>query len=221
MNMRESRDNRRPGLRFRSAGGGAIVLAAMTCLFWSAPAPSVESGIDVLSNVDFTYVYLDVIKSRVGNHFPYPSAEDVGRFVAEMNRQQMFPRVRSALFGIPTDVDPRRGVNVLDPDVAALPEQITWRLGFEIAADAPLDAPLAKASYTWPQVVRVQRTGPYETIHLAFDQLGPFVEEEGLVIAGPLLVRWIDDPAQTPPEKRRYEILAPVNKADRQPSKER
>lgn len=192
--MHESRNDRRTGSRFAFAGDGAAVIAAMTWLLWCAPALGVESGIDVLSNVDFTYVYMDVLKTRVGNHLPY---------------------VRSALFGILMDADPRRGVNVLDPNVAALPEQITWRLGFEIAADAPIETPLAKASYAWPEVVRVQRTGPYETVYLAFDQLGPFVEEEELALAGPLLVRWLDDPAQTPPEKRRLEILAPVKQTEK------
>jgi effector-binding domain-containing protein len=106
--------------------------------------------------------------------------------------------------------DPRRGFDFLSPDFSALPPEVTWRIGIEVEAETQVESPLEKASCSWPEVVRVRRTGPYETVHLAYDQLGPYIEEENFFVTGPFLMRWFDDPARTPPERRRFELLVPV-----------
>jgi hypothetical protein len=196
-----------------------VIAAALLGLALPWPGHAAEgAGVDLVKDLHFTYAYLEVRVPRSGDDIAFPPAADIGRFLGEIGRQNLFPRVVSAPFGLALDTDPRNGFDFLTPNPAGLPRELTWRLGFEVVADTPVQAPLQKAAYAYAQVARVQQTGPYGSYPVALDRLGPFMEERALKTAGPFLIRWFDDPAQTPPERCRFEIAVPVEGASSSPT---
>ena len=53
-------------------------------------------------------------------------------------------------------------------------------------------------------------TGPYQEIHPAYDELGKWMEAEGLEATGVAYEVYLNDPGETPPEQLLTEVLFPL-----------
>lgn len=92
-------------------------------------------------------------------------------------------------------------------------EELCWRLGFPVHADAIVAAPLQKAEYNFTQVAYYLYIGPYDKVDYAYGKIAGFLAFHGYQAAGPSLERYLDQNPQTvKPEELRTEVLVPVEK---------
>jgi effector-binding domain-containing protein len=92
-------------------------------------------------------------------------------------------------------------------------EDLQWRLGFPVAADAPVAAPLQKGEYNFSQVVYYLYVGPYDKVEYAYGKIASFIDQKGYKAAGPSIERYLDaNPTAVKPEELRTEVLMPVEK---------
>jgi AraC family transcriptional regulator len=92
-------------------------------------------------------------------------------------------------------------------------EELQWRLGFPIAAEAAVAAPLLKGEYTAAKIAVCLYVGPYEKVNEAYGKISAFIEKNGYKTAGPCIEKYLDmNPEAVKPEERKTEISFPVEK---------
>lgn len=92
-------------------------------------------------------------------------------------------------------------------------EELLWRLGFPVAADADVSAPLQKGEYNFTQVAFYLFVGPYDLMDYAYGKIAAFCDLNGYKPAGPSIERYLDaNPMAVKPEELRTEVLMPVEK---------
>lgn len=92
-------------------------------------------------------------------------------------------------------------------------EELLWRLGFPIVADAVVAAPLLKGECQAAQIAVYLYVGPYEKVGDAYGKIFAFIEAQGFMIAGPVMEQYLDqNPDAVKPEALRTEIHVPVEK---------
>ncbi|MCX6553858.1 MAG: GyrI-like domain-containing protein [Candidatus Aminicenantes bacterium] len=92
-------------------------------------------------------------------------------------------------------------------------EELQWRLGFPIAADAAVAAPLLKGEFTATKIAVCLYIGPYEKVGDAYGKIFEFIEKNGYKTAGPCIEKYLDmNPEAVKPEERKTEINWPVEK---------
>jgi len=91
--------------------------------------------------------------------------------------------------------------------------ELLWRLGFPVAAEAPIAAPLQKGEFNYNKVAVLLFTGPYEKVNGAYGKVFEFIAKNGWTPAGPIMEKYLDmDPQAVKPEALRTEIHIPVEK---------
>ena len=92
-------------------------------------------------------------------------------------------------------------------------EDLLWRLGFPVSADAAVIEPLRKDEFNYSKAVVYLYVGPYENIRYAYGKIAAFCDMNGYKAAGPSLEKYLDmNPQAVKPEDLRTEVLLPVEK---------
>lgn len=86
----------------------------------------------------------------------------------------------------------------------------TWGLAYRIDEGTSVSPPLRVRRFDFPRAIVIVHPGPFEMAHVALNKVVAFVEEKGLLIAGPPLEIWIGNPASDRPEDLKTEIIVPV-----------
>ena len=73
-------------------------------------------------------------------------------------------------------------------------------------------APLKKMEFAYSTVATVTSVGPYQSMSEAMAPVFLYIDEHGYDQVGPVMLTWLDDPSQVPPEKCRTVVVVPVKK---------
>ena len=92
-------------------------------------------------------------------------------------------------------------------------EDLQWRMGFPVAADTQVAAPLQKGDCTASKIAVYLYTGPYENVGYGYGKIAAFCDLNGYKVVGPRIEKYLDmNPQAVKPEERRTEINIPVEK---------
>lgn len=140
----------------------------------------------------FTYAYLECR----GSYQQIPAK--VGVFMQEFFKQNLMPA--GNFFGM-----------YLNAPSQVKEEELQWRLGFPVAADAAVAAPLLKGECKATRIAVYLYVGPYDQVGAAYGKVFEFIEKNGYKVAGPPMEKYLDmDPAAVKPEDLKTEINLPV-----------
>lgn len=142
----------------------------------------------------FAYAYIEC----QGAYAQIPAK--IQEFMAEFFRQKLTPS--GMFFAL-----------YLNAPARVKEEELLWRLGFPVAADAAVAAPLQKGEYKFTQVAYYLHVGPYDQVQYAYGKIAAFLDLNGYQAAGPSIERYLDaNPLAVKPEELRTEVLMPVEK---------
>lgn len=142
----------------------------------------------------FTYAYLECR----GSYQQIPAK--IGLFMPEFFKQKLMPV--GNFFGM-----------YLNSPGEVKEEELQWRLGFPVAANAAVAAPLLKGECQATKIAVYLYVGPYEKVGDAYVKILAYIEQNGYKPAGPTMEKYLDmDPTAVKPEELRTEINIPVEK---------
>ncbi|MCG2809869.1 MAG: GyrI-like domain-containing protein [Candidatus Aminicenantes bacterium] len=142
----------------------------------------------------FTYAYMEC----GGSYQQIPAR--IGVFMQEFFKQKLMPA--GNFFGM-----------YLNSPAEVKEEELQWRLGFPVAADAAVAAPLLKGECQATKIAVYLYVGPYEKVGDAYGKILAYIEQNGYKPAGPTMEKYLDmDPTAVKPEELRTEINIPVEK---------
>ncbi|MCI0471756.1 MAG: GyrI-like domain-containing protein [Candidatus Aminicenantes bacterium] len=91
-------------------------------------------------------------------------------------------------------------------------EDLLWAVGFTVAADANVQAPLKKEQTCFKQAAVYLHIGPYQELGKAYDKVLKYIDENGYKIVTATYERYLNDPGSVKPEEIQTEIIVPVEK---------
>lgn len=142
----------------------------------------------------FTYAYLECL----GSYAQIPAK--IGVFMPEFFKQNLMPV--GNFFGM-----------YLNAPGQVKEEELQWRLGFPVAPESAVAAPLLKGECKATKIAVYLYVGPYEKVGDAYAKVFEFAEKNGYKVAGPPMEKYLDmDPAAVKPEDLKTEINIPVEK---------
>ena len=169
-----------------------IFFASVFITFMAAMVCGQE--IVIQDTAPFTYAYLECSGSY--NQIP----AKIGEFMPEFFKQNLMPA--GNFFGM-----------YLNAPGQVKEEELQWRLGFPIAAEATVAAPLLKGECTATKIASYLYVGPYEKVGEAYVKISAFIDQNGYKMVGPTIEKYLDmDPSAVKPEDLRTEINIPVEK---------
>jgi len=164
-----------------------VTLSLMTTLL---PAQEVV----IQDTTPFTYAYLECS----GSYAQIPAK--IGVFMQSFFQQGLAPI--GNFFGM-----------YLNSPAQVKEEELQWRLGFPVAADAAVAAPLLKGECQATQIAVYLYVGPYDKVSDAYVKIFTFIDQNGYKAAGPCIEKYLDmNPMAVKPEELRTEINWPVEK---------
>jgi effector-binding domain-containing protein len=142
----------------------------------------------------FTYAYLEC-------RGPYAQIpEKIGVFMQEFFKQNLMPA--GNFFGM-----------YLNAPAQVKEEDLQWRLGFPIAPESVVAAPLLRGECQAGKMAVYLHVGPYDKVGYAYGKIFAFNELNGYQAAGPTIEKYLDpNPQAVKPEELRTEINVPVMK---------
>jgi effector-binding domain-containing protein len=168
------------------------VLAFVLIALWAVSVSGQE--VVIQDSTPFTYAYLECS----GSYQQIPAK--IAIFMQEFFKQNLFPV--GNFFGM-----------YLNSPGQVKEEELQWRLGFPVAADAAVAAPLLKGECQATKMAVYLYVGPYEKVSDAYGKIFEFIEKNGYQAAGPTMEKYLDmDPTAVKPEDRKTEINLPVVK---------
>lgn len=142
----------------------------------------------------FTYAYLECS----GSYQQIPAK--IAIFMQEFFKQNLMPA--GNFFGL-----------YLNSPGQVKEEELQWRLGFPIAVDAAVAAPLQKGEFNFTKIAVYLYVGPYEKVGDAYGKIFAFIDQNGYKATGPTMEKYLDmNPEAVKPEERKTEINLPVEK---------
>ena len=148
----------------------------------------------IQNSAPFTYAYLQC----TGSYAQIP--DKVNEFMGIFFKQGLTPL--GSFFGM-----------YLNSPGEIKEEELQWQLGFPVAADATVAAPLQKGEFTFSKVAVYLYVGPYDKSSESYAKIMEFIDKNGYTMAGPIAERYLDmDPMSVKPEALRTEIIIPVEK---------
>jgi AraC family transcriptional regulator len=164
-----------------------ILIAALAVLLKS-------QEVQIQDTAPFTYAYLECS----GSYQQIPAK--IGLFMQEFFKQKLMPA--GNFFGM-----------YLNSPGQVKEEELQWRLGFPIAKDAAVAAPLQKGECQATKIAFYLHVGPYDKVGAAYGKVFEFIEKNGYKVAGPPMEKYLDmNPMAVKPEDLRTEINVPVEK---------
>jgi AraC family transcriptional regulator len=168
------------------------ILAFVSLAALAALLPAQEVAIQ--DATPFTYAYLECKGSyaQIG--------EKVNAFMEAFFQQGLMPE--GNFFGM-----------YLNSPAQVKEEELSWRLGFPVAAGAPVGAPLLKGECQAAKMAVLLYVGPYEKVGSAYGKVFAAIDAQGYKPAGPIMEKYLDmNPEAVKPEERKTEINVPVEK---------
>jgi effector-binding domain-containing protein len=96
------------------------------------------------------------------------------------------------------------------------PEDLEWEMGFPVAADVEVKAPLEKKEWKFTLVASAIHKGPYEETMKTLNKMFEWMKANNLKPAGPMLERYLTMPGpETKPEDLRAEIWHACQKVEK------
>jgi len=150
--------------------------------------------ITIQNSAPFTYAYMEC----KGSYAQIP--DKVNEFMGIFFKQGLMPL--GSFFGM-----------YLNSPGEIKEEELQWRLGFPVAGDAAVAAPLQKGECAFSKVAVYPYVGPYDKSSESYAKIMEFIDQNGYQMAGPIIERYLDmDPMSVKPEALRTEIIVPVEK---------
>ena len=150
--------------------------------------------IQIKQIVPFSYAYLEC----EGSYRQIPVK--IGTFMQEFFKQKLWPA--GGFFGL-----------YLNSPQQVKEEELKWQVGFPVAKEAAVAAPLEKGEFTHTQVAVCLYVGPYENIGGAFGRIFQYIDDCGFKVSGPIMEKYLDqNPQSVKPAELRTEINIPVEK---------
>ncbi len=148
----------------------------------------------IQDSAPFTYAYLECR----GSYQQIPAK--VNEFMQAFFKQSLMPA--GNFFGM-----------YLNSPGEIKEEDLLWRLGFPIAAEETVAAPLQKGECNFAKIAVYLYIGPYEKVSDAYNKIFEFIGKNGYKQAGPVMEKYLDmNPDAIKPEDRKTEINLPVEK---------
>jgi AraC family transcriptional regulator len=91
-------------------------------------------------------------------------------------------------------------------------EELRWEIGFPVANDADVKAPLNKKEFKSHKAVVYLHTGPYENLDKSYDKVLKYIEDNGYKVVWPVYDKYINNPQMVKPEELKTEITVPIEK---------
>lgn len=154
------------------------------------------SGQDIVirDTTPFTYAYLECS----GSYQQIPAK--IAIFMQEFFKQNLMPA--GNFFGL-----------YLNSPGQVKEEELQWRLGFPIASEAAVAAPLQKGEFKFSKIAVCLYVGPYEKVGDAYGKIFQFIDQNGFKATGSTMEKYLDmNPEAVKPEERKTEINLPVEK---------
>jgi effector-binding domain-containing protein len=166
----------------------AFVLIVLWTVFLSGQEVVIQD------TTPFTYAYLECS----GSYAQIPAK--IGAFMPEFFKQNLMPT--GNFFGM-----------YLNAPSQVKEEELQWRLGFPVPADAAVAAPLLKGECKATKIAVYLYVGPYEKVGAAYVKVFAFIDQNGYKAVGPTMEKYLDmNPAAVKSEELRTEINIPVEK---------
>ena len=150
--------------------------------------------VQIKDSTPFTYAYLEC----QGSYQQIPAK--IGLFMQEFFKQNLMPA--GNFFGL-----------YLNSPGQVKEEELQWRLGFPIASEAVVAAPLQKGEFNFTKIAAYLYVGPYEKVGDTYGKIFQFIDQNGFKAAGPTMEKYLDmNPEAVKPEERKTEINLPIEK---------
>lgn len=167
-----------------------LLLLAFPIMAAALPAQDVT----IQDTTPFTYAYLECS----GSYAQIPAK--IGEFMQSFFQQGLAPL--GNFFGM-----------YLNSPAQVKEEELQWRLGFPVAADSAVAAPLLKGECKATKIASYLYVGPYEKVSDAFGKMFEYIEKNGYKASGPCIEKYLDmNPQAVKPEELRTEINWPLEK---------
>jgi AraC family transcriptional regulator len=125
--------------------------------------------------------------------------QNIGAFMQEFFKQGLKPA--GTLLGIYYN----------DPEQVKA-EDLKWAIGFPVAKEAKVLAPLKKIDTTFKKAAVYLYTGPYEKMNIAYEKVFKFISDSGCKALWPCYDKYLNNPQTVKPEELQTEIIVPVEK---------
>jgi effector-binding domain-containing protein len=170
-----------------------IVIFISLIIIFSIPLLS-EKGeeISVKEVMPFTYCALF-------HQGPFTEIENViQQLIGEIQTQGIIPQ------------GPMIGIYYNSPEEVK-PEELRWEIGFPVAK-LTVKEPLELKKWDFTLVVSAIHIGPYEKIADVYPEIFEWMRKNGYQPSGPIMERYLDNPATVKPEELRAEVWIPCKK---------
>jgi len=108
------------------------------------------------------------------------------------------------------------GIYYNSPDEVTKAEDLEWEVGFPVAPQVVVQAPLEKKQWEFTPVASAIHTGPYEETGQTIFKILKWMEDNKLIQTGPVLERYLTMPTpETKPEELRTEVWVPCRKGEK------
>lgn len=96
-----------------------------------------------------------------------------------------------------------------DPNTTAEAD-LKWSCGFQVAAEAKVNAPLRLIEVKATEAAVYLHVGPYEQLSQAYQKIFAFVKEQNRVIQLPIYDCYLNNPMEVTPDKLETRIVIPL-----------
>ena len=163
--------------------------AAVVLLAALLPAQEVR----IMDAEPFAYAYLECR----GSYAQMPAK--INEFMGAFFRQGLMPQ--GSFFAM-----------YLNAPAEVKEEDLLWRLGFPVAADAAVAVPLQRGECRAAKIAVYVHAGPYDKVSGSYAKVFAFIGDQGLKPSGPCIEKYLNNPMQVKPEELRTEISVPVER---------
>lgn len=133
---------------------------------------------------------------------PLTDVSDViTRLMQAVQDQNLFPFLRGSMIGV-----------YYNSPADTKPGELLWEVGFPIAEGTQPKAPLEKKEWKFATVAVAVHKGAYAGVGGTIKRLMDWIKDNGYVIEGPTMERYLNNPSQVKPEELRTEIWIPASK---------
>jgi len=92
-------------------------------------------------------------------------------------------------------------------------QDLDVEIGFPVSKSLPSKHDIKASEIPGGQVATCLHTGPYSKIEPAYNALSQWMKENGYEATGVAYEMYLDDPAETPPQELKTQILFPLQTA--------
>ena len=91
-------------------------------------------------------------------------------------------------------------------------EDLKWAVGFPVAGDAKVQAPLKKVQTKFKKAAVYLHIGPYEEFEQVYAKIFKYISDNGYKVVWPVYDKYFNNPKEVKPEELKTEIIIPVEK---------